>query len=50
MFIATYIDFYDAAIVKWIESASKEKLAKLVGLYGDSTFTKLMKKVDRYVF
>jgi len=44
----TYLDFYDAATVKWIEAASPEKAEKLMGLWGDDTFTKLMKKVEKY--
>ncbi|KAM3086407.1 hypothetical protein ACMFMG_000543 [Clarireedia jacksonii] len=44
----TYMDFYDAAHFKWIEGASEEKAAKLMNLYGDDTFTKLMKKVGPY--
>jgi len=47
-FPATYVDFFDAAHVKWVEAASPEKLSKLMGLYGDDTFTKLMKKVGKY--
>ncbi|KAI9648174.1 hypothetical protein NHQ30_002806 [Ciborinia camelliae] len=42
----TYIDFYDAAHVKWIRAASEEKLAKLMALYEDDTFIKLMNKVE----
>ncbi|KAF7914408.1 uncharacterized protein EAF01_000814 [Botrytis porri] len=42
----TYVDFYDAANVKWIAAASEEKLEKLMDLYGDDTFVKLMKKVE----
>jgi hypothetical protein len=34
--------------MKWIEAASPEKYQKLLGLYGDDTFTKLMKKVEKY--
>jgi hypothetical protein len=34
--------------VKWIEAASPEKAKKLMGLWGDDTFTKLMKKVNKY--
>jgi hypothetical protein len=45
---ATYIDFYDAAMVRWIEAASSEKYQKLLNLYGDDTFIKLMKKVEKY--
>jgi len=44
----TYIDFLDAAHVRWIEAASHEKYEKLLGIYGDDTFTKLMKKVSNY--
>ncbi|KAK6598430.1 hypothetical protein H4I95_09040 [Botrytis cinerea] len=43
---ATYVDFYDAANVKWVGAASEEKLQKLMDLYGDDTFVKLMKKVE----
>jgi hypothetical protein len=46
--IATYVDFYDAGHVKWIEASSKEKFEKLMDLYGDDTFRKLMKKVEKY--
>ncbi|KAF7890435.1 hypothetical protein EAF00_008750 [Botryotinia globosa] len=42
----TYVDFFDAANVKWIAAASEEKLKKLMDLYGDDTFVKLMKKVE----
>lgn len=45
---ATYIDFYDAALLKWVEAGSHEKYEKLLGLYGDDTFIKLMKKVSKY--
>ncbi|KUJ24355.1 uncharacterized protein LY89DRAFT_19248 [Mollisia scopiformis] len=44
----TYIDFFDAAHIRWIEAASHEKYEKLLGLYSDDTFTKLMKKVSKY--
>jgi hypothetical protein len=37
------VDFFDAAQVKWVEAASIEKSHKLMGIYGDDTFTKLMK-------
>lgn len=46
--LATYLDFYDASHVKWVAGASEEKLAKLMDLYGDDTFHKLMKKVDPF--
>ncbi|TEY87480.1 hypothetical protein BOTCAL_0001g00060 [Botryotinia calthae] len=42
----TYVDFYDAANVKWVGAASEEKLQKLMALYGDDTFVKLMRKVE----
>lgn len=45
---ATYLDFFDAGHVKWIEIASPEKFEKLKGLYEDDTFIKLMKKVAKY--
>jgi len=44
----TYIDFSDASIVRWVEAASKEKYQKLLNLYSDDTFIKLMKKVEKY--
>ncbi|RDW66388.1 hypothetical protein BP6252_10023 [Coleophoma cylindrospora] len=44
----TYQDFFDASNVKWIEAASPEKGKKLMELYGDDTFVKLMKKVEKY--
>jgi len=44
----TNVDFYDAGLLKFIEAASTEKYEKLLGLYGDDTFTKLMKKVEKY--
>lgn len=40
------MDFYDAAHVRWIGAASEEKLAKLMTLYEDDTFIKLMNKVE----
>ena len=46
--IATYWDFSEAAKLKWVEAASPEKYEKLLRLYGDDTFTKLMKKVEKY--
>jgi hypothetical protein len=46
--IATYWDFYEAGKLKWLEAASPEKYEKLLRLYGDDTFTKLMKKVEKY--
>lgn len=47
-FVATYIDFYDAAHLKWVEASSVEKYKRLLGMYGDDTFTKLLKKVEKY--
>ncbi|CZR55319.1 uncharacterized protein PAC_05206 [Phialocephala subalpina] len=44
----TYLDFFDASIVRWVEAASHEKYEKLLGIYGDDTFIKLMKKVSPY--
>ncbi|KAF8865285.1 hypothetical protein BDZ45DRAFT_668724 [Acephala macrosclerotiorum] len=44
----TYIDFYDASLLRWVEAASHEKYEKLLGIYGDDTFIKLMKKVSKY--
>ncbi|KAE8451024.1 hypothetical protein EG329_004696 [Mollisiaceae sp. DMI_Dod_QoI] len=44
----TYVDFFDAAHVRWLEAASHEKYEKLLDLYGDDTFIKLMKKVEKY--
>ncbi|KAL3420580.1 glutathione s-transferase [Phlyctema vagabunda] len=44
----TYLDFYDAGNVKWTQCASLEKYEKLMNLYGDDTFVKLMKKVEKY--
>lgn len=35
---ATYLDFYDASLVKWIEAANAEKGKRLMNLYGDDTF------------
>jgi hypothetical protein len=34
--------------MKWVQASSPEKYEKLLGLYGDDTFTKLMKKVEKY--
>lgn len=45
---ASYLDFWDAGHVKWVERSSDEKMAKLMNLYGDDTFIKLMKKVKPY--
>lgn len=45
---ATYLDFHDASNVKWIQASSPEKYERLLKLYDDDTFTKLMKKVERY--
>lgn len=45
---ATYLDFYDASLVKWIEAANAEKGKRLMNLYGDDTFVKLMNKVKDY--
>jgi hypothetical protein len=45
---ATYLDFYDASQFKWIEAANAEKGKKLMNLYGDDTFVKLMNKVKDY--
>ncbi len=47
---ATYLDFYDAAHFKWVEAASEEKAKKVLEMYGDDTFTKLLKKVEPYSF
>ncbi|RDW71831.1 hypothetical protein BP5796_07865 [Coleophoma crateriformis] len=44
----TYQDFFDASNVKWVEASSPEKGKKLMDLYGDDTFVKLMKKVEKY--
>lgn len=46
--VANYVDFFDAGVVKWVQGASQEKYEKLLGIYGDDTFTKLMRKVERY--
>ncbi|PQE16314.1 glutathione S-transferase protein [Rutstroemia sp. NJR-2017a WRK4] len=43
---ATYIDFYYASYIKWNGGASQEKLAKIMTLYEDDTFIKLMNKVE----
>ena len=48
LMLATYWDFYEAAKLKWVETASPEKFEKLLRLYGDDTFTKLLKKVEKY--
>ena len=48
--IANYLDFRDAGNVKWVEVSSPEKYEKLMGLYGDDTFDKLMKKVEKYSY
>jgi Glutathione S-transferase, C-terminal domain len=45
---ATYIDICDASIVRWVEAANAEKGRRLMNLYGDDTFTKLMNKVKPY--
>jgi hypothetical protein len=45
---ASYLDFWDAGHVKWVERSSDEKMAKLMNLYGDDTFVKLMRKVKPY--
>lgn len=45
---ATYWDFYEAAKLKWVEAASAEKFEKLLNLYGDDTFTKLLSRVEKY--
>jgi len=45
---ATYIDFYDASRIRWVESANSEKGKRLINLYGDDTFIKLMNKVKPY--
>jgi hypothetical protein len=46
--IASYIDFYDASLFRWVEAANAEKGLRLMNLYEDDTFTKLMNKVKRY--
>lgn len=46
--LATNVDFFDAGLLKWIEAASPEKLEKVMNLYGDDTFTKLIKKTGKY--
>lgn len=48
--IATYCDLKDAAALKWIEAASKEKLKKVMEIYRDDTFIKLRKKTEKYAF
>jgi hypothetical protein len=45
---ATYIDFVDASNFRWVEAANAEKGRKLLNLYGDDTFIKLMNKVKLY--
>jgi ketosteroid isomerase-like protein len=45
---ATYIDFVDASNFRWVEAANAEKGKRLMNLYGDDTFTKLMNKVKPY--
>lgn len=50
MHIATYLDLFDAAHFKWVEAASEEKAKKVMEMYGDDTFTKLLKKVEPYSF
>ncbi len=47
-FIASYIDFFDASLFRWVEVANAEKGARLMNLYEDDTFTKLMNKVKPY--
>ena len=37
-----------AAVLKWIKAGSMEKYEKVLGLYGDDTFIKLMKMVEPY--
>ncbi|PMD36938.1 hypothetical protein L207DRAFT_636833 [Hyaloscypha variabilis F] len=44
----TYIDFVDASNFRWVEAANAEKGRKLLNLYGDDTFIKLMNKVKLY--
>lgn len=34
----------------WIKRAPPEKFEKLKGLWGDDTFVKLMKKVEKYEY
>ena len=46
--IATYIDFFDASLFRWVEAANAEKGVRLMNLYEDDTFTKLMNKVKPY--
>ncbi|KAH8819072.1 hypothetical protein F5884DRAFT_759385 [Xylogone sp. PMI_703] len=46
----TYLDFCDAGLYQWIERASAEKGKKLMSLWGDDTFEKLLKKVEPYSF
>lgn len=48
IFIASYIDFFDASLFKWVEAANAEKGMRLMNLYEDDTFTKLMNKVKPY--
>jgi hypothetical protein len=45
---ATYIDFFDASLFRWVEAANAEKGQRLMSLYGDDTFTKLMNVVKPY--
>jgi hypothetical protein len=45
---ATYIDFYDASRIRWVEAANSEKGKRLMNLYGDDTFIKLVNKVKPY--
>ncbi|RFU30601.1 hypothetical protein B7463_g5756, partial [Scytalidium lignicola] len=46
----TYLDFYDASHFRWVEASSAEKGKKLMDLFGDDTFEKLLKKVEPYSF
>jgi len=50
IFAASYLDFWDAGHVKWVECSSTDKFEKLMDLYGDDTFIKLLKKVKPYEF
>jgi hypothetical protein len=45
---ATCIGFFDASLFRWVEAANAEKGQRLMNLYGDDTFTKLMNKVKPY--
>lgn len=47
-FIASYIDFFDASLFRYVEAANAEKGVRLMNLYEDDTFTKLMNKVKPY--